>query len=71
VQLAPGEVARLSLRELASKLQALGNVTVNNYLLRFDVDKYRITVFPDGRTIVGGTNDPAEARVVHARYIGG
>jgi adenylyltransferase/sulfurtransferase len=71
VQLAPAEAARLSLRELASKLQALGSVTVNNYLLRFVVDKYRITVFPDGRTIVGGTDDPAEARVVHARYIGG
>ena len=25
----------------------------------------------DGRAIVGGTDDVAEARVVHARYVGG
>jgi adenylyltransferase/sulfurtransferase len=56
---------------LAAKLQPLGKVSANDFLLRFEVDQYRLTVFPDGRTIVGGTDDPAEARVVHARYVGG
>ena len=45
-------------------------MTANDFLLRLEVDKYRLTVFADGRTIVGGTADPAEARVVHARYVG-
>ena len=40
------------------------------YLLRFDVDGYELTVFPDGRAIVKGTTDPAVARSVYARYIG-
>jgi adenylyltransferase/sulfurtransferase len=34
------------------------------------VDDYVLTVFADGRTIVGGTNDIATARTLHARYIG-
>jgi adenylyltransferase/sulfurtransferase len=34
------------------------------------VDGYVLTVFPDGRTIVAGTNDITTARTVHARYIG-
>jgi molybdopterin/thiamine biosynthesis adenylyltransferase len=71
VQLSSASVGGVSLVELASKLREVGRVTANAYLLRCEVDKYRLTVFADGRTIVGGTADPAEARVVHARYIGG
>jgi adenylyltransferase/sulfurtransferase len=29
-----------------------------------------LTVFPDGRVIVKGTQDPAVARGLYARYIG-
>jgi adenylyltransferase/sulfurtransferase len=71
VQLAPTAAERISLANLAAKLRPLGKVSANDFLLRFEVDQYRLTVFPDGRTIVGGTDDPAEARVVHARYVGG
>jgi molybdopterin/thiamine biosynthesis adenylyltransferase len=71
VQLSSASVGGVSLVELAIKLREVGRVTANAYLLRCEVDKYRLTVFADGRTIVGGTSDPAEARVVHARYIGG
>jgi adenylyltransferase/sulfurtransferase len=71
VQLAPSEAGRVSLADLAAKLRDVGHVSVNEFLLRFEVDRYRLTVFADGRTIVGGTSDPAEAKVVHARYVGG
>ena len=71
VQLAASGEGGVSLRELAAKLQAAGRVTGNDFLLRLEVEKYRITVFADGRTIVGGTDDVAEARAVHARYVGG
>lgn len=71
VQLASSGGTPTSLASLADKLRKLGQVSVNNYLLRAEIDKYRFTVFADGRTIVGGTDDPAEARVVHAKYIGG
>ena len=60
----------MPLEQLADKLQSVGQVTCNPFLLRLDVDGYRITVFADGRAIVGGTNDVAEAKTIHARYIG-
>jgi adenylyltransferase/sulfurtransferase len=71
VQLASTSISQVSLSDLSKKLRPLGKVSVNEFLLRFEVDKYRLTVFADGRTIVGGTDDAAEARVVHARYVGG
>jgi molybdopterin-synthase adenylyltransferase len=71
VQLAAGAPGTVSLGQLATKLRSVGRVSGNEHLLRLEVDKYRITVFADGRTIVGGTADIAEARVVHARYVGG
>ena len=61
---------RLSLDDLEPKLAGLGRVTRNPFLLRFAVDSYLLTVFPDGRAIIGGTEDIAEARTIYARYIG-
>ena len=52
------------------KLDGLGSVTRNQYLLRAEIEQYRITVFPDGRAIIGGTDDITEARTAYARYIG-
>ena len=42
----------------------------NDFLLRFRVPPYEMTVFADGRAIVKGTQDPAVARSLYARYIG-
>jgi adenylyltransferase/sulfurtransferase len=71
VQISSDSPDPISLPALAAKLREVGRVSTNAYLLRCEVDKYRVTVFADGRTIVGGTDDPTEARIVHARYVGG
>ena len=42
----------------------------NEFLLRFRVPPYEMTVFTDGRAIIKGTKDPAVARSLYARYIG-
>lgn len=60
----------ISLESLAQRLQGVGQVTRNKFLLRLSVDKFLLTVFPDGRAIIGGTEDIAEARTVYAKYIG-
>lgn len=60
----------LELDSLARKLAPLGRVTSNRYLLRLAVDKYLFTIFPDGRAIIGGTDDLAEAKSAYARYVG-
>ncbi|MDI3341952.1 MAG: ThiF family adenylyltransferase [Sphaerobacter sp.] len=62
--------ARVNLAELARRLSPLGQVGFNAYLLRFRTGAFELTVFPDGRAIVKGTTDPAQARSLYARYIG-
>jgi molybdopterin-synthase adenylyltransferase len=42
----------------------------NDFLLRFSIPPYEMTVFADGRAILKGTTDPAIARSLYARYIG-
>ncbi len=61
---------KIDLPSLAEKLAGVGTVTHNRHLLRLAVDDYLLTVFPDGRSIIGGTDDPATARTLYARYIG-
>jgi molybdopterin-synthase adenylyltransferase len=73
VQISPAERANLSLEDVAAKLSPLGDVTRNPFLLRFQPagEVIQLTVFRDGRAIVQGTEDPAIARSVYARYVGG
>ncbi|HEY6444481.1 MAG TPA: ThiF family adenylyltransferase [Candidatus Acidoferrales bacterium] len=63
---------QLNLGDLGHRLaRAAGaQVKANDFLLRFCVSPYEITVFADGRAIVKGTKDPAIARSLYARYIG-
>ena len=70
VQLRSLAETTLDLTQLAEKLQSRGEVTVNKFLLRFSVEGFEFTLFPDGRSIVGGTDDVAEARAAFARFIG-
>jgi adenylyltransferase/sulfurtransferase len=70
VQLSFPDRQRLDLAHLAQKLAGVGKVTQNAFLLRLSVDNYQITVFPDGRAIVGGTDEVATARTLYARYVG-
>jgi len=70
VQIGRQGTARLNFTELARRLEPLGQVAFNDFLLRFRVDDYDITVFPDARSIIRGTTDPALARGLYARYIG-
>ncbi len=63
---------RLDLAELGRRVAgaSASEVRNNEFLLRFRVAPYEMTVFPDGRAIVKGTQDPAVARSLYARYIG-
>lgn len=72
VQVSPPEKLRLSLDELRQRLEAAGTVTSNPFLVRVALRDapLEITVFPDGRAIIKGTEDPAVSRSVYSRYIG-
>jgi adenylyltransferase/sulfurtransferase len=61
----------LDLGALQQRLsRTVAGIWQNDFLLRFRVAPYEMTVFSDGRAIVKGTTDPAVARSLYARYIG-
>ncbi len=60
----------LDLVALRARLEPLGQVRGNDFLLQFSVPPCQITLFRDGRAIIKGTEDPAVARSLYARYIG-
>lgn len=62
--------ATVDLQRVAQRLQALGEVKQTPYLLRAHIDNYEITLFPDGRAIIKGVDDPDVGRSIYARYIG-
>jgi len=61
----------LDLASLRGRLASIvSDVRHNDFLLRFRVPPYEMTVFADGRAILKGTKDPAVARSLYSRYIG-
>lgn len=61
----------LDLTALGIRLKPIvEEVRQNEFLLRFRVAPYEMTVFADGRAILKGTRDPAVARSLYARYLG-
>ncbi len=61
---------KINLPDLAERLRPVGQVSFNEFLLRFIVDEYELTIFPDARAIIKGTDDKQVALSVYARYIG-
>ena len=71
MQLAPPQRGhKVDLESLANKLAGTGRIERNPFLLRLEVGENVLTVFPDGRAIIGGTNDIPTARTLYARYVG-
>ncbi|MDI3257322.1 MAG: ThiF family adenylyltransferase [Kyrpidia sp.] len=62
--------AKLDLDVLERRLTPLGRVRRNPFLLRAEIEGNRLTLFPDGRVLVQGTDDAAAARSICARFIG-
>ncbi len=70
VQIRPAAEVQIDLGALAARLRAVGEVVANDYLVRFRSSETELVVFGDGRAIVKGVKDAAEARSVFARYVG-
>jgi molybdopterin/thiamine biosynthesis adenylyltransferase len=56
--------------ELSARLGGHGTVKHNAFVLKFWREPYEMTIFPDGRAIIKGTNDTAVARSLYARFVG-
>lgn len=71
VQITPDAELSTSLEALAERLQHHGRVTVSGLLLKLELDAHTLLIFPDGRTLVQGTDDETVARTLYTRFIGG
>lgn len=70
IQVLPPQPGPLDLGALADRLGKVGVVDLDEFMLRFQNDGCEMVVFPDGRAIIMGTDDPTFARGIYARYIG-
>ena len=70
IQIVPDRKQKIHLAQLAAKLRAVGSVEEKANVLFFKSEDADIIIFQDGRTIIKGTNDITEARILFSRYIG-
>lgn len=70
VQLSFVDSQSVDLEQLESRLKDLGQVVRNPFLLKVQIEEFGLTVFPDGRAIVKGTEEVAVAKRIYAQYVG-
>ncbi|MFY4774129.1 ThiF family adenylyltransferase [Metabacillus sp. RGM 3146] len=71
VQIRPPEDRPLNVPEKASQLNGkVQELFHNPFLLSFHVGHLRLVAFKDGRVLVHGTKNPAEAKSTYQRYFG-
>ena len=70
VQVRPPRGTHVDLPELARRFAGLGRVSANEYLVRMETGGTEMVVFEDGRAIVRGVSDAAQARTLYAKYVG-
>ena len=72
VQVRVDPATRVDLAAIAAKLEHVADTPVrfNRFMLRATVDGHEMTLFPDGRAIVKGTDNPDRARTLYAKYFG-
>ena len=56
--------------EMSARLGTHGTVKHNAFVLKFWRDPFEMTLFPDGRAIIKGTDDASVARSLYARFVG-
>lgn len=68
------ETGAVDLDAIANRLRGYGRVNSSEHMLRAHIRdgerSYEITLFPNGRAIIKGTNEAAVARGIYAKYVG-
>jgi molybdopterin-synthase adenylyltransferase len=70
VQISAPKPTQLDLIKLAATLQNLADVKQNEYLVRFSIENFEMTIFKDARAIIKGTDDFVVAKSLYAKYVG-
>ncbi|MEC1155946.1 MoeB/ThiF family adenylyltransferase [Cytobacillus horneckiae] len=71
VQIRPPEPKNMNLNHLAQMISGQGlKVEQNPFLLSVSMDNCRLVIFKDGRVLVHGVSDIAQAKSIYHRYLG-
>jgi molybdopterin-synthase adenylyltransferase len=70
VQVTPSIRTGFEFDSVRSRLSAAYTLEDNGYLVRFQCEGVRVTLFRDGRAILSGTSDANLARAIYTRSIG-
>jgi adenylyltransferase/sulfurtransferase len=70
IQVVPGSTVPMDFKRLAEKLQKIGAVKQNSFMLSFDDGHISFQVFPDGRAIIQNVQDETTAKTIYSEYIG-
>ncbi len=73
VQVRPAAATRVDLSRLSERLARIGVIVRSDMMLKFSPHEHpslSMNLFADGRMILFGTEDRAEARSFYARYVG-
>lgn len=70
VQVTPLKKVKVSFPELTEHLAQAGKVFPTEHVVRFKAPPFEFLIFSDGRTIIKGTSNEAEARKAFSKYLG-
>ncbi len=72
VQISGRASESVNLEVIAGKLSPglTESLQVNRFMLRARIGEYELTLFPDGRAIIKGTDDPDRGKTLYAKYLG-
>ena len=70
VQIYSRQSTKIDFKKMAEKLAGQVSVEYNDYILSIHPEPFEIMVFANGRAIVKGTEDAAQAKSLYARFIG-
>ena len=70
ISLDPLHAGTVDLAGISERLMKLGKVRTAGSVLMFETEGVALTVFPDGRALIRGTEDPDRAKALYAKYVG-
>ncbi len=70
IQIIPRRDTVLDLMQIAKKLEkSATNIMATDFLLKFEADNKKVSLFKDGRALIKGTGDKGAAKAFYSRYL--
>jgi len=71
IQIFPPTETKINLKKIAENLKnKVTELTFSEFVLMFQAENKKITIFEDGRALIKGTGDKGIAKSIYSRYLG-